>query len=447
MSGKLLLRGARILSMDDSAGEFDGDVLIADGRIAEVAPRITTVADEVVDYRDHIVLPGLVDCHVHVWQSLIRGIASGCWGREYFGLVHPLSGRIRPPDLRTAELAGATELLTHGVTTAFDFCHTVSSEEHAEAAINGLTESGIRALFGYSLRARPEAGPQYDRSLQDHIATLQDLSTRDERVRVAVALNNIDHVSPEQHAAEVRAVRALGLRASLHSNLPNQVSQSLPGPDILWVHCGQISDEELDSLSSQGGFVVATPETEAAQMGVNPIVGRALRHGVPVVFGTDVPAAFNGSMLSQLRTSHALEHLLAAQTGERPRLDARRLLRMATIGGAKALGMGAEIGSLTPGKLADLLVIWTGPFGLGDADAADHVVFQSTARDIKAVYVGGVPVVREGVPLNVDLPALREAVSRARDWIRGTAPDSPWTEIDDQARRRYEAGQGNPAMT
>src|SRR5262249_39733927 len=151
-----LLRDGNLLTMDDRLGAFRGDVLIEGSRIREVAPSITVAADEVVDLDGAVVLPGLVDCHVHLWQAPIRGVAAGCWGREYFGVVHPLSARFRATDLYAATFAAGAELLTHGVTTAVDFCHSTNSPAHAEASLAALSDVGIRALFGFSFRERPE---------------------------------------------------------------------------------------------------------------------------------------------------------------------------------------------------------------------------------------------------------------------------------------------------
>ncbi|MHC5256377.1 amidohydrolase family protein [Streptomyces sp. UC4497] len=443
--------------MDDTVGDLEGDVLIADGHIADVGPSLDAEADTVVDAHGKFVLPGLIDSHVHLWQAPVRGIASGCWGREYFGLVHPLSGRLRPEDLHAATFGGAVELLTRGVTTVFDFCHSGNTEEHARAALTGLSEAGIRALYGYTFRNRPEAGtgPTLDQRVGVLTRLHQQFASHG-RVQLAVSLNNMEHVSPDEHAREVAAARALGVRASLHSNLEGQITQSwqqgLLGPDLLWVHCGPATDRELGLLADHGGVIVCTPEAETAQMGVDPLIGRARRHSVPVVVGTDVPAALNGDILAQLRMAHAFDRLSCAQelqaagrpvqrTAEHPSVDAHRLLRMATIDAADALGLGARTGSITPGKLADLLVV-AAPFGTGAASPADHVLFQTTVGDIEAVYVGGRRVVDRGTVEGVDPAHVRRGLESARDWILGRSPGADWPVLDAEQRRQYEAGQG-----
>lgn len=463
MAKKTLLRGGYVLTMDAELGEMKrGDVLIEGERIAAVSPQLEVAADETIDASGSIVMPGLIDCHIHLWQTPVRGIAAGAWGREYFGIVHPLSARVRPQDMHAGTYGGAVELLSHGVTTLLDFCHSVNSPAHADASLDALDAAGIRALFGYSFRDRPEVQERDFNSLDDRIRDLRRLQGRigsGGRVQLAAALNNIDHVTPEVHARELGAARELGLRATVHSNLDGQVTQTagqdLLGEDILWVHCGAISDPELSLLAEHGGAVIATPEIEAGLMSITPVVGRARQHGVPVGLGIDVPSAVNGDLLAQMRITYALDRLvdsqtdrlqgrLSSRTAHSPTLDARRVLELGTIEAARILGIERETGSLTPGKLADVAVFSTEPFGLGGGDAFNHVLFQCSARSVDSVFVGGAPRVRDGKLVDVDLRRLREQLDAARDWVLGRDPEAEWGEVTAEARAMYEAGQGAP---
>jgi cytosine/adenosine deaminase-related metal-dependent hydrolase len=465
LAKKTLLRGGHVITMDPKLGELDGDVLIEGDRIAEVAPSIDAAADETIDVAGAIVTPGLIDCHIHLWQTPVRGVAAGCWGREYFGVVHPLSARMRAEDMRVAAYAGAVELLSYGVTSAFDFCHSVNSPEHAEASLDALDAAGIRALFGYSFRDRPEVRQRGFESLDDRIAVLRRIQAErgdGRRVQLAAALNNIDHVTPEDHARELGAARELGLRSSVHSNLDEQVTQAwrqqLLGSDVLWVHCGAISDPELQLLADHGGTVVASPEIEAGLMSITPIVGRALQHGIPVGLGIDVPSAVNGDLVAQMRVAYALDRLVDSQTDRlqgrlsnrtewSPTVNSRTLLRLGTIEAAGILGLDDVTGSLTPGKLADVQVRSTEPYGLGGGDPVDHLVFQSSARDVDAVFVGGEQRVRDGRVVDVDFPLMRQRLDATRDYVLGRSEDSVWSEMTAEERALYEATQGTPVAT
>ncbi len=460
MSNRILLSGGHLVTMDPALGDLEGDVLIDGNRIVEVGNGLVDTTAELVELNGAVVIPGLIDTHVHLWQAALRGMASSCYGREYFGVVHPLSGRLRASDMYDATYAGALELLTHGVTTVFDFCHATNSPEHAASSLKALDESGIRALFGFCFRHRPEAPVKGFETLEQRQVVLRELNSAwsgHDRVRLAAALNNIDHVSAEAHSQELSIARELGLMSSLHSNLPGQVSLShaggLLGDDILWVHAGPITDGELDLLHEHGGAIACTAEIEAGQMSITPVVNRACHRRVPVTFGTDVPAATNGDMFTALRITHAISRLCDAQlekaqgrTGSRtpwsPTLTSGDMLRMATMGAADVLGLGDEIGSITPGKKADLAVVSTEPFGLGAASPVDFAFFQASSRNIERVYVSGRLVVAHGTPVGVDMGTARINLDSTRDWVLGRHPESPWTEIDDAARARYEAGQG-----
>ena len=112
---RVLVKGGHVLTMDESLGDLEvGDVLIEDGRIAAVGHDLGASADEVIDASGKLVLPGLIDSHIHLWQTPLRGAAGETWADEYFKVVHPVSGRFSPEDMRVATYAGGLELLSHG---------------------------------------------------------------------------------------------------------------------------------------------------------------------------------------------------------------------------------------------------------------------------------------------------------------------------------------------
>jgi cytosine/adenosine deaminase-related metal-dependent hydrolase len=345
-----------------------------------------------------------------------------------------------------------------------DFCHSTNSPEHADASCDALDAAGIRALFGYGFRDRPEVAQRAFDSLEDRISDVKRLhgersGSAGGRLGIAVAMNNMDHVSSEDHARELGCARDLGARATIHSNLADEVGQDadagLLGEDVLWVHCAAIADGELDQLARLGGAIICSPEIEAGLMAITPIVGRALRRSVPVGLGVDVPSAVNGSLIAQLRATYAIDRMVDSQTDRRqgrvprrtpstPTLDGRRMLLLATLDAARVLGLDGQTGSLTPGKLADVTVVSTEPFGLGGGEAANHVVFQANATDVDAVFVAGEPRVRDGELVDVDLARMREGLDLTRDYVLGRSPDAEWEELSPAVRAHYEAHQGTP---
>ncbi|MDQ2836078.1 MAG: amidohydrolase family protein [Actinomycetota bacterium] len=435
----LLIRGGYVLSLDDAVGDLPrGDVLITADRISAIGVDLDVVADEVIDATDRLVIPGLIDSHNHLWQSPLRGLADECWADEYFGAVHPTSGRFDADDMYTATYASAVDMLAVGVTTTFDFCHSVNSLRHADASIAALQAAGLRAIFGYSFRDRPEVARRSFHGLDDRIADVSrvhaDMSKTNSLVQLGIALNNIEQVEPAVNARELAAARELGVPVTVHSNYADQVRQlhhaGLLGPDLQWVHACKISDDELAMLAGEGGTISATPDSEIGMSGLYPATGRAVRHGVPVALGIDIQSALSNDMFRVLRLTFELERMregqldwLGGRHPERrpgvPSLSARDVLRLGTIDGARALGLGAVTGSLTVGKQADVLVLSTGRFGLGYGDPAAHVVVRSGAEDVDTVIVAGQVRVRAGQLVDVDLAELRDSLAKVGARVTG----------------------------
>ena len=435
---RTLISGGRVVTMDPGLGDLEeGDVLIEGARIAAVGQALEADADEVVDARGMLVHPGLVDAHIHLWQTPLRGLAAHCFGMEYFPTIHPLSQRFRAEDIHAATYGGALELLAHGVTTVYDFNHSIHSPEHADAAVEALDEAGIRALFGYSLRDRPELEERELRSVEDRMRDarrLREARGDGGRVRLALALNNLEHVSPEDNSREVAWARELGVPATVHTIRPGQVADAhrrgVLGPDLQWVHATAITDAELALLAAEGGAIAVTPESEAAIMAVWPVTGRAVRHGVPVGLGVDIVSAVSGDVAAQIRSALTLDRIADAQahrlqgrepvrTADSPLLDARRALELATSEAARSIGLGDVAGSLTPGKAADVVVREIPPFAPPAGDLATHLVLHSSRADVHTVLVDGEVRVRAGALVGVDLARVRDLLDAAREHVVG----------------------------
>ena len=163
-SGRLLIKDGHVLTLDPSLGDLErADVLIEDGRIAAVEPALETGDCEVLDVAGKIVMPGFVDTHRHTWQTALRGICADWTLQDYFrGIRLNISTELSPEDIYAGNYVGALEALDAGVTSLLDFSHCNNSPAHADEAIRGLEDAGLRAVFAYGFYPVPLAEPFFD---------------------------------------------------------------------------------------------------------------------------------------------------------------------------------------------------------------------------------------------------------------------------------------------
>ncbi|MDF2696172.1 MAG: mtaD3, partial [Labilithrix sp.] len=431
MNERWLLRGATVVTCDDELGDFPrADVLIENGKVAAIGPDLAVSDARVLALEGKIVIPGLVDTHRHTWQTPLRGLGADWTVMDYLAAVRvKLSPLFGPEDVFIANLAGALEALDAGITTLVDYSHCMNTPAHADAALDGLEAARGRALFAYGYAAGPEAS----RELPDHHARIRDaerlrrtrLATDDRLVRMGVALTEMQ-VPWEQSRDEIRSARALGVPLTLHcsawpvnkSEVRLMADEELLGPDVLYVHNTFSSDDDLQLIRDSGGSISATPETEL-QMGMGfPVFGRALRAGVRCSLGCDVVSSNGGDMFTAMRLAMQVERGRENARVGLPQslpLKAARMLKATTIDAAESIGLGRVVGSLRPGRDADLVVL---------ADALnltplnrprDTVVMQAHAGNVSTVMVRGEPVKLDGVLLGQDLAAVRRRLVASRD--------------------------------
>lgn len=444
-SKPLLLSGGRLLSMAEGHERQATcrDVLIRDGKIADILPAGSAVADaEVIDVSGKIVMPGFVDTHRHTWQTQLRTAAADWTLFNY--LVHMrsiYSGCYSAEDAYLGNLLGSLESLNSGITTIVDHCHLINSPDHADGLVDGLSESGIRGVFCYGLFVNPtldpyhlETEPGWRYSDARRIRTTR-LSSDDRRITFGVAPQEPEAIATEVLCSEIRFARELAARTiSMHVAMGNYDGgrrivatlreAGLLGPDMLFVHGAWLSDDELRALTEFGAGLSCTPETEL-QMGMGfPVAFRAREHGVRTSIGIDIVSNYPADMAMQarlaLQSARAVDNAALAEQGKAPRQlrhRAHEALRMATLGGAEALHMEHVIGSIEPGKAADIIVMSTDGLHLtplGEESAA--ILFGARPDEIEIVLVDGVIRKRAGQLVGVNLARLKErlATSAAR---------------------------------
>lgn len=428
---KILIKGGRVLTMTN-ATERAADILIENGKITAIEANINADA-EVIDATGSIVMPGFVDTHRHVWQTQLRTVATDWSLFDYFVQMRlSYSTFYTAEDAYLGNFVGALEALDAGVTTLVDHCHILNTPEHAEEAARGLQDAGIRAIFCYGTFGN---APRVPMTVPSDPAwryqTARDIRARwlaDDKglVRFGFAPSEAEAMPIEDLITEIKLARELGAAAiSLHAAMgpyafnvrvvENLHERGLLGPDLLFVHGAAFTDLELKLIADSGGAISATPETEL-QMGMGfPVAWRAQSHKVKTGLGVDIVSNYAGDMFMPMRlglqSTRAHRNEEFGHRGTAPKRitpDAYSALRMATAGGADAIRMGHQVGTLEVGKAADIAIISTDAIHMSPAfDPVGAIVLNARPSDIRTVLVNGRVVKRNGALVGIDWPTLR----------------------------------------
>jgi cytosine/adenosine deaminase-related metal-dependent hydrolase len=431
MATRTLIRGGMVLSADPGIGDLPrGDVLIEDTRIAAVGPDLPAADARVVDASRRIVMPGLIDTHRHLWQSSLRQIAADWTLGQYvehmlFGLGH----RFTPEDVHVGTLLGAIEVLDAGITTVMDWAHIMRTPEHADAAVSGLRESGVRAVFGYG---NPHAPPA-EWYRKDVIRVAEEHFSAEGLVTYALASNGPEFGPFDDTIVDLELARQLGIRASLHLGVgllgekravTEMHRRGLLGPDLIYVHCNTCTEEEMRLIAGTGGHVSISPRIEM-QMGHGyPATGRLRAAGVEPSLSVDIVSGVGGSLFAEMRgtleAERGWQNHLALGRGENLAelpITARDVVRMATIEGARTLGLEDKVGSLTPGKQADVILLDIDRPNLSLVNNLPAAVVLSDNQNVDTVFVAGQMVKADGRLLGHDLRAVQQRAERSRDHL------------------------------
>lgn len=437
---RTLIRSATVISMDDAIGDLaTGDVLVEGSRIADVRSSIEVAADvEIIDGTGRIVIPGLINAHMHTWQTGLRGFAANWTLLEYFRRMHAgLATVFRPDDIYIATLVGALNQINHGVTTLVDWCHNNPTPDHTDAAVRGLIESGIRAAFFHgSPKPEPKPGephfsevPHPRREVERLLAG--PLADRDGLVTLGLAILGPHYSTLDVAMHDFRLARELNLIASMHQGggpaktpggWEKLIEAGLVGAGVNIVHGNDLPDDLLDRLVDLGVSFSITPENEMIQGHGFPITGRLLKRGVRPTIGVDLESVLAGDLLSAARIALSMQRALdnaesRQASGTIPAtttIPVREALRWITTEGARMLGRAHQIGSLTPGKLADLVVIDASGLDLVPVhDPVATVVMQTSLANIEAVMIGGSWKKRDGRLLVDGLEAKKQLLAQS----------------------------------
>ena len=413
-----VIRNAHVLTMDGAIGDFPvGDVHVRNGVIVAVGPGINAPAAQVIDGRNTIVLPGFIETHWHMWNGILRGLVldGQTWG--YFPL-QALADAYTSADHYAAVRFAATEAINAGITTVHNWAHGLRNPLDTDAELQALVDSGIRARFGYGTFRGSRPFP-YDRAdlprvMREWIAG----GGSDGRLTLGIC----SALGPTWEA-DVETARRLGIGISAHgggdaAGLPALRQKGLLGPDVQLIHLLDTPPLAIDEIASSGTMVSLAPFTEAiAPMGLPPIVdlmrGRVALSNISL--SVDVTAQSCADMFAMMR---AIVGVARMQTREQYTLVPRQALEMATVAGARNLGLEDSVGTITPGKRADIVMVRCDALNMmpaPDLDPTRLLVLCAQPANVDTVFVDGRVLKRNGrlVDVNVSQVVSQAAASLA----------------------------------
>jgi 5-methylthioadenosine/S-adenosylhomocysteine deaminase len=456
----LLLDGGVVITMDEERTVYgSGSVAIQGDRIVAVGPRDrirrSFAADRVIDTADALVLPGLVCTHSHGFQVLYRGLGDDlelfAWLRR---MIYPLSALLGPAEAYAATLLCCMDLMKTGTTTFADSFYIHVDPDSYAAACRAAIDSGIRAVMGRASLDQGEAPSRFKErprvALRRTEEALRAVPWRAEaRVRGAVEALNTHSTSPRLLRDLKELARDQGTTFHMHAAETNREAQEIrrrTGKGVfefldelgvidersLFYHAVWTLPNEIELLRRRGASVSHNPISNAVGSGVAPIPAM-IRRGVNVALGVDGAASNNGQDLLETMKFAALIHP-AVGSGL---LSSERIVEMATIDGARALGLEDEIGSLEAGKKADVTVIGREgkPHLSPGLKPVSDVVFCANGSDVDTVIVDGQVVMQDRRFSALDEP---EAMARVAEIARRTVRDAGRQELLRTPTFRYE---------
>ena len=439
----VVFRNAIVITVDTPGVIWDGDVLVTGQTIAAVGPKLEVPEGTLeIDAKGGILTPGFVDTHRHMWQTALRGYG-GDWAlSQYFVFYYLQHGEVfRPEDIYAGNLLSALESVDTGVTTTLDWSHALRTPEYADAAITAFQEIPGRFVLGYGNYLGAPWEWTADKGFQDWVKNFRS----SDLLSLEIAFDVPDSEDfPEKAAFEY--ARDNGLRVTTHAGvwgattdvgINHMYEAGVMNDSITYVHSASLSADSYQKIAATGGTVsVATESEQSAGQGY-PSTWEIRKYGIPASLSMDTSvwwsADFFSAMRATLSSDRSRDHLEAHRRGDTVavnRLRAEDVLWMATMGGAKSLGMEDTIGSITPGKKADLVLIKNddSPAMTPILNPTVHVVYQAGTADVHSVMVDGRMLKYEGKRLGLDIGPARDAVADSVEYVRGKLGEQAWEE-------------------
>ena len=424
-NGRTLFQGGTIVTLDPKVPNLStGDVLVERGRIAAVGVNLGAEGAEVVDATGSIVMPGLVDAHHHMWLGVMRRMLPDVDDLfAYIDVVaEKLGAHYRPLDMYLSTKLTAMASLDAGITTIIDACHSSRSPEHTDAALDALDSAGIRALHMVGAAMDKKASTAHLPADLRRLAG--NWNAGDGLVRVGLF--------GQLNFEWWQVARGLDMRiltefiGDLAKLGPQFTEPGVLGPHNIFNHCTRVPQQTWKNLADAGVNITVNPRSDAL-FGFDDesfAYQQAIDHGLSPALGIDLDTAFGSdlfgemhALFAQQRSAMRYRRFRGEQNVPGP-ISVESVLRAATVNGARAAGLEGEVGTLTPGKQADIIMVRTNGVAVFPVTHAIGTIVQAVERcDVDTVMVAGVIRKRAGELLGVDVTKLTGDVTASRDYL------------------------------
>lgn len=422
---RTLFKGGTILTLDAKVPNLAvGDVLVQDGRIAAVGPALQAGDAQVIDAAGHIVMPGLVDAHHHMWLGVMRRMMPNV--DDLFAYIDVVAEQLgthyRPLDMYLSTKLTAAASLDAGITTIIDACHSSRSPEHTDAALDALETTGIRALHMVGAAMDKKASAT-------HLpGDLQRLAHNWNNAGSLVHVGLFGQLNLEWW----KVARGLDMRiltefiGDLAKLGPEFAKPGVLGTHNIFNHCTRVPQETWKLLADAGVNITINPRSDAL-FGFDDetfAYQQAVDHGLTPALGIDLDTAFGSDMFGEMHALFGQQRSAMRYRRFRGEADApapisvEEVLKAATVNGARAAGLEGQIGTLTPGKQADIIMVRTNGIAVFPVTNAIGTIVQAVERaDVDTVMVAGQLRKRNGRLLDIDLGKLNADVTASRDYL------------------------------
>jgi 5-methylthioadenosine/S-adenosylhomocysteine deaminase len=417
-----LFKNGVVLTLDTSVGDFTvADVLVEGSRIAAVGPNLSVDDARVINATGNIVMPGFVNSHQHAWLGLLRGLMPNVETLdEYFHAIPFAIGRYyRPQDMHVATLLTSLSCLDAGITTILDAAHNSLTPEHTDAALEALDRAGLRAIH--------MVGKPLGMTVKHWPGEIQRLKRSED------AVANVGLFAQIPDANHWAVAREFGCRILTEfvgeggqSPLPDLHERGMLRSDNIFNHCCRLSGDDWRILAAAGVNVTVNPRSDSL-FGLETDgfpYQTALEYGLRPALGIDIDTSQGGDMFGELHVAFSQQRTFAQRRRAAGDSSApapthvRPILEAATIDGARVMGLDSKVGSLTPGKQADLIMIRTDGVAMFPShNAVGNVVHMANRSDVQTVMVAGRLRKHEGQLVDVDVASVRRAAEASREYL------------------------------